>query len=473
MAANTYSSAKMRRCREEIPVVSVYLESNPSRVFSITVPTTKQWKDFIDKVKSQFELQPNIQLILEIKEKVTDEEEEGDNDFTTVDTNASDMNRIRHKTTFRVTTIDETKNIQNELKLEETPTEIQTQIADNHQQDNNNNKDNDNLPGNASSSASASETEEEVTSEQLNDVPIHIFGRLYKKHASKQLPLYRYSPELPFDPKKIWNEHIFHCNDGVFIRKDTVNNSTHLIIEDQHQEKVSIKTWKIIWPLKIQKLCEENDRVPIRIREQCKEMVWCIMLCHGGDFAGAIYQNDVMLKHKTFHRYVKRAKQGKRQTNFLAKGRHYGASAGGQKRSVNETKLREEIQSLLTSWQECLQSQCTSIFLHCPGPVNTSTLFGNNEEQMYLYPELSDGSLNENISNDRLRQVASSSKVGVGATSKKGNQTEAEWKGKGSKYRLWKKNSIIYKIPVTTKKVTLHEVEKVHKFLSTAWMRVE
>jgi len=211
---------------------------------------------------------------------------------------------------------------------------------------------------------------------------------------------------------------------------------------------------------------------PIEMEEVCKEMVWCIILCHGGKFAGAIYKNDVMIAHKTFHRYVKRCKQGKRQANFLS-GSHPGKSAGGQKRSLNESKLRLEIQSLLTSWQEYLRNECTSIFLHCPGPINTSTLFGTSGEQMYLYPERTDGSLNQQLSNDRLKHISSKSKAGVHATSKKGNQTDAEWKGKGSEYRLWKKSPIIHKINITTKRVTLTEIEKVYRYLSTGWMQVD
>ncbi|ETO24135.1 hypothetical protein RFI_13019, partial [Reticulomyxa filosa] len=308
---------------------------------------------------------------------------------------------------------------------------------------------------------------------QINVVPVSIFGRIFRKNTPKQIPMYQYPPDLPFDPKKIWNERMFHCSSGVYLRKDTDENSNYLIIGDNNDTQVSIKTWKTIWPLKYQKLCQEKEgQIPIEMEQVCKEMVWCIILCHGGKFAGAIYRNDELIKHKTFHRYVKRAKQGKRQANFIGSG-HHGKSAGGLKRNLNETKLREEIQCLLTSWQDYLQNQCTSIFLHCPGPVNTSALFGTSEEQAYLYPELNNGSLNETLSNERLRHIAAKSKAGIQATSKKGNQTDANWKGKGDEYRLWKKNPILYKIPVATKRVTLREVEKVCRYFSTAWMRVE
>ncbi|ETN72032.1 hypothetical protein NECAME_14008, partial [Necator americanus] len=60
-----------------------------------------------------------------------------------------------------------------------------------------------------------------------------------------------------------------------------------------------------------------------------------IFLLAGGHFAAAIFKNDKMVAHKTFHRYVVRAKQGGAQTaNDKAKGP--ARSAGAALRRYNE-----------------------------------------------------------------------------------------------------------------------------------------
>ncbi|ETO16625.1 hypothetical protein RFI_20715, partial [Reticulomyxa filosa] len=95
MTANSYSTGNTRRNRERDPVVNVFL-----------IPASKHWKDFLDKIKSQFELPENVEVTLEM-ETVKDE-------YAVVDTKQSDMSRIRHKAIFRITELEEMKTSQDD-----------------------------------------------------------------------------------------------------------------------------------------------------------------------------------------------------------------------------------------------------------------------------------------------------------------------------------------------------------------------
>ncbi|KAL3831821.1 hypothetical protein ACJMK2_023523 [Sinanodonta woodiana] len=94
-------------------------------------------------------------------------------------------------------------------------------------------------------------------------------------------------------------------------------------------------------------------------------MTWSVFMASGGHFAGAVFEKDKVLVHKTFHRYVVRAKRGTAQSTRDSQG-NAPKSAGASLRRYNEAALIQDIQELLSSWSLQLK-QCDLIFLYAPG----------------------------------------------------------------------------------------------------------
>ncbi|KAF9462948.1 hypothetical protein BDZ94DRAFT_1260234 [Collybia nuda] len=114
--------------------------------------------------------------------------------------------------------------------------------------------------------------------------------------------------------------------------------------------------------------------------------IWALFMVAGGHFAGAVVRvsslndenvavgvnprkkkskiprSDVeVLRHKTFHRYTTRRKQGGSQSlNDNAKGN--ANSAGAQLRRYGEQALREDIRGLMSEWAEDV-STCDRIWI--------------------------------------------------------------------------------------------------------------
>ncbi|KAJ7173785.1 hypothetical protein C8R46DRAFT_893275 [Mycena filopes] len=116
---------------------------------------------------------------------------------------------------------------------------------------------------------------------------------------------------------------------------------------------------------------------------------WAMFMVAGGHFAGAIVRvsrgddeeegeepqkkkkakkpkaDTEVLKHKTFHRYTTRRKQGGSQgLNDNAKGN--AKSAGAQLRRYGEQALRDDIRNLITDWAEEL-NDCERIWIRASG----------------------------------------------------------------------------------------------------------
>uniref|UniRef100_A0A1I7U3L0 BVLRF1 domain-containing protein n=1 Tax=Caenorhabditis tropicalis TaxID=1561998 RepID=A0A1I7U3L0_9PELO len=89
-----------------------------------------------------------------------------------------------------------------------------------------------------------------------------------------------------------------------------------------------------------------------------------IFLWNGGHFAAAVFENDKITVQKSFHRYVARAKQGGVQSQHDSGGKGAAKSAGAQLRRYNEQKMKEEIQSIMSSWKSRLQKS-PLIFIRC------------------------------------------------------------------------------------------------------------
>ncbi|XP_071101998.1 tRNA endonuclease ANKZF1-like [Haliotis cracherodii] len=91
---------------------------------------------------------------------------------------------------------------------------------------------------------------------------------------------------------------------------------------------------------------------------------WAICMTAGGHFAAAVFEGETLVVHKTFHRYVVRAKRGTAQSSRDSQG-NAPKSAGASIRRHNEAALIQEVQDLLTSWSEHLK-KCDLIFLRAP-----------------------------------------------------------------------------------------------------------
>jgi len=119
---------------------------------------------------------------------------------------------------------------------------------------------------------------------------------------------------------------------------------------------------------------------------------WAVLMLQGGHFAGCIYtirQGQcegkavheaaesciTEIKHKSFHRYVVRAKAGGKQSDKDATGK-YAKSAGSRLRRYNEAVLQKEIVETLEEWHDLL-SECSLIFVSTPGS-NRLVLFGGD-----------------------------------------------------------------------------------------------
>ncbi|EIE25625.1 hypothetical protein COCSUDRAFT_83632 [Coccomyxa subellipsoidea C-169] len=119
---------------------------------------------------------------------------------------------------------------------------------------------------------------------------------------------------------------------------------------------------------------------------------WVVLLSRGGHFAATIFNVSAprrsgnheappyeVVVHKTFHRYVVRAKAGGRQSAKDATGKSI-KSAGSALRRHNEVALERDIQDTLQSWKDKLKAAAL-IFVHAPSS-NAAALFGGEHPAM-------------------------------------------------------------------------------------------
>ncbi|VDO07933.1 unnamed protein product [Rodentolepis nana] len=86
---------------------------------------------------------------------------------------------------------------------------------------------------------------------------------------------------------------------------------------------------------------------------------WAFLLYSGGKFAGAIFDEDRVVVHKTFHRYTVRAKQGGSQTvrDGALGGMSGHKSAGSALRRHGEIAIRSDVANLLhVKWRSYMQA---------------------------------------------------------------------------------------------------------------------
>lgn len=89
---------------------------------------------------------------------------------------------------------------------------------------------------------------------------------------------------------------------------------------------------------------EEITHVILRERLEilAESNKWCVLMLGGGHFAGAIFEKDVPILHKTFHCYTVRAGQGGAQS-----GRDNKSGGSGQPKSAGASLRRYNEQSLV------------------------------------------------------------------------------------------------------------------------------
>ncbi|XP_065666746.1 tRNA endonuclease ANKZF1 isoform X3 [Hydra vulgaris] len=102
--------------------------------------------------------------------------------------------------------------------------------------------------------------------------------------------------------------------------------------------------------------------------------VWVYLLLCAGHFAGAVFNKNETVAHKTFHRYVVRAKSGTAQSVCDNQGGNAPKSAGSSLRRYNEAALKKEIQELLLTWSDHINAS-NRIFYKC-STYGMGTLFG-------------------------------------------------------------------------------------------------
>nr|CDS29323.1 ankyrin repeat and zinc finger domain containing protein [Hymenolepis microstoma] len=101
------------------------------------------------------------------------------------------------------------------------------------------------------------------------------------------------------------------------------------------------------------------DDVLKRIELLRNSRFWAFLLYSGGKFAGAIFDEDRVVVHKTFHRYTVRAKQGGSQSvrDGALGGMSGHKSAGSALRRHGEIAIRSDIANLLhVKWRSYMQA---------------------------------------------------------------------------------------------------------------------
>ncbi|CAO2834943.1 unnamed protein product [Amaranthus hypochondriacus] len=153
--------------------------------------------------------------------------------------------------------------------------------------------------------------------------------------------------------------------------KDSENvcyDNNQIVVNDDYGHLYSLKEADLIQKLKALTR-EPSDKNHFRI----------VLLASGGHFAGCVFDGNNVVAHKTFHRYVVRAKAGKRQSSKDASGKSIH-SAGASLRRYNELALKKDIYELLASWKPYFDaSSCVFIY----APSNNRQLFFNGETSLF------------------------------------------------------------------------------------------
>ncbi|OMO78614.1 hypothetical protein CCACVL1_14261 [Corchorus capsularis] len=151
------------------------------------------------------------------------------------------------------------------------------------------------------------------------------------------------SESVSYENKEVWN--------------DNGGNLTEVEVIERLKTSVQ-EEYKGAW--------YDNDNRRLRI----------VLLSAGGHFAGCVFDGNSVVDHKTFHRYVVRAKAGKKQSSKDGKGKA-AHSAGAALRRHNELALKKEVQELLAAWKHYFDAS-SCVFIHAPSS-NRHMLFNGDK----------------------------------------------------------------------------------------------
>lgn len=143
-----------------------------------------------------------------------------------------------------------------------------------------------------------------------------------------------------------------------------VKRSPKMFFRNSNNSLLSV--YKCILPYSVEEKDAHQDMNEL-VRNKSKDNKVCIILLSAGHFAAGVFVRGEPMVHKTYHRYVMRAKQGTVQS--VRDGQNSASapkSAGASLRRHNEAALSRDIQGLLTSWKDDYISQCSHIFLRAP-----------------------------------------------------------------------------------------------------------
>jgi len=131
----------------------------------------------------------------------------------------------------------------------------------------------------------------------------------------------------------------------------------------ESQKKISV--WKnVVIPVPNQKYIDLKIFID-GLNELPKKTNWVILMSSGGKFAGGVFEKSKCVKHKTFHKYVVRKKQGGTQSSRDKCG-NAPRSVGATIRRENETKFKEQVSEILVNWRPYIQ-EAHLIFIYAPG----------------------------------------------------------------------------------------------------------
>ncbi|KAL3001044.1 hypothetical protein AAZX31_09G245800 [Glycine max] len=158
---------------------------------------------------------------------------------------------------------------------------------------------------------------------------------------------------------------------SVLCDKSSKSFKPKLFFRLQTGQRVSV--WKCLIMNVTENVLYDNETAENQVVEKLKSLtaeprdntyLRIVLLASGGHFAGCVFDGDAVVAHKTFHRYVVRAKAGKKQSSKDASGRA-AHSAGASLRRYNEIALKKEVHELFTDWKPYFDaSNC--IFIHAP-----------------------------------------------------------------------------------------------------------
>uniref|UniRef100_A0A0A9CTC3 VLRF1 domain-containing protein n=1 Tax=Arundo donax TaxID=35708 RepID=A0A0A9CTC3_ARUDO len=201
--------------------------------------------------------------------------------------------------------------------------------------------------------SSVSGSEDELENGPATDRGLSVKG---KEEFRKKIYFHRHLGDtISFWRCILLKEHeepFFDCKSGQM-------ESTSCVQEDEVINRVKHLT------------CEPRDASHLRI----------VLLTSGGHFAGCVFDGNSIVAHKTFHRYVVRAKAGKRQSGKDATGK-VAHSAGSSLRRHNEAALKKEVQELILSWKSYFDI-CVCAFIYAPSK-NRQMLFDGDKIQSVL-----------------------------------------------------------------------------------------